>query len=48
LRLSQDELRELSNEVNRLLRRWRRREIPDDGAERESVFVFARGFPARP
>ncbi|HZC73854.1 MAG TPA: helix-turn-helix domain-containing protein [Jatrophihabitans sp.] len=48
LRLSQDELRELSDEVTGLLRRWRRREIPDDGAERKSVFMFARGFPARP
>ena len=48
MRLSQDELRQLSDEVNALLRRWRRRELPDDGAERESVFVFAHGFPARP
>lgn len=48
MRLSEDELRELSDEVTSLLHRWRRREIPDDGAERKSVFVFARGFPARP
>ena len=48
LRLSQDELSELADEVNGLLRRWRRREVPDDGADRESVFVFARGFPAQP
>jgi DNA-binding transcriptional ArsR family regulator len=48
LRLSPAELTELADEVNALLRRWRRREVPDDGAERESVFVFARGFPAQP
>jgi hypothetical protein len=28
--------------------RWSRREIPDDGVEREPVFVFSRGFPAQP
>jgi DNA-binding transcriptional ArsR family regulator len=48
LRLSQAELAQLGDEVNELFRRWRRREVPDDDAERESVFVFARGFPARP
>ncbi len=48
LRLSQEELKQVADEVNALLRRWRRREIPADGAERERVFVFARGFPARP
>jgi DNA-binding MarR family transcriptional regulator len=48
LRLSQAELAQLAGEVNELLRRWRRREIPEDGADRESVFVFARGFPAQP
>lgn len=48
LRLSQDELRQLADELNALLRGWRRREIPDDGVERESVFAYARAFPARP
>jgi hypothetical protein len=31
-----------------VLMRWSQREVPDDGVERESVFVFARGFPAQP
>jgi DNA-binding transcriptional ArsR family regulator len=48
LRLSPAELREFSDELNALNQRWRERELPDDGAERESVFVFARGFPAQP
>ena len=46
--LSPDELRTLSDELNALLHRWRHREIPDGGAEREDVFLFARGFPAQP
>jgi len=48
LRLTPDELREVAEEVVGILVRWGRREIPDDGADRESVFVFARGFPAQP
>ena len=31
-----------------VLMRWSRREVPDDGQEREPVYVFARGFPAQP
>ncbi|MET1003907.1 MAG: winged helix-turn-helix domain-containing protein, partial [Propionibacteriaceae bacterium] len=46
--LSVDELAELSEEIVALTQRWRHREIPDDGVERETVFVFARGFPAQP
>lgn len=48
LRLTSEELTELSTEVIALLDRWRDRELPDDGAERESVFVYTRGFPAQP
>lgn len=48
LRLTPDELTALSTEVIALLDRWRERELPDDGAERESVFVYTRGFPAQP
>ncbi|HEY3534101.1 MAG TPA: winged helix-turn-helix domain-containing protein [Pedococcus sp.] len=48
LRLSPEELGEVAEEVAEVLVRWSRREIPDDGVERESVFVFARGFPAQP
>lgn len=42
------ELREFSEELVALTSRWRHRTIPEDGAEREPVFVFARGFPAQP
>ena len=46
--LSAEELVELEKEVGEVLRRWSQRETPDDGAERERVFAFARGFPAKP
>jgi DNA-binding transcriptional ArsR family regulator len=48
IRLTPDELDELSRELVDVLLRWSRREVPDDGQEREPVFVFARGFPAQP
>ncbi|HEV7147191.1 MAG TPA: helix-turn-helix domain-containing protein [Pedococcus sp.] len=48
LRLTPSELGEVADEVVEVLMRWSQREIPDDGVERESVFVFARGFPAQP
>jgi DNA-binding transcriptional ArsR family regulator len=48
VRATPDELDRLANEVIGILTRWSQREIPDDGAERESVLVFARGFPAQP
>lgn len=48
LTLSPAELEEVAEEVMAVYARWRRREIPDDGAERESVLVYARGFPTRP
>ncbi len=48
MRLTPEEMRELAEEIVEVLVRWSRREIPDDGAERESVFVFSRGFPAQP
>jgi DNA-binding transcriptional ArsR family regulator len=48
LDLTPGELRELSAELVALIRRWRHRLDPDDGLERETVFVFARGFPAQP
>ena len=46
LRLSPEELAELSRELLALVDRWRDR--PDDGQERVPVFLLARGFPARP
>ena len=48
LKLTPAELREFSAEMVTLFNRWRRREVPDDGQERESVYAFARGFPAQP
>lgn len=48
MRLTPAELGELSAEIVDVLVRWSRREVPDDGQEREPVFVFARGFPAQP
>ena len=48
VRLTPEELGELSAEIVEVLMRWSRRELPDDGAQREPVFVFARGFPAQP
>ncbi|WP_404382537.1 helix-turn-helix domain-containing protein [Knoellia locipacati] len=48
MRLTPDEMREMAVEIVEVLVRWSRREVPDDGEERESVFVFSRGFPAQP
>ncbi|GAA2730375.1 helix-turn-helix domain-containing protein [Pedococcus aerophilus] len=48
LRLTPTELDEVSAEIVAVLMRWSGRELPDDGQEREPVFVFARGFPAQP
>jgi DNA-binding transcriptional ArsR family regulator len=48
LRLTPEELHDVSAEVVDVLMRWSRRDVPDDGQEREPVFVFARGFPAQP
>ncbi|AKT51827.1 winged helix-turn-helix domain-containing protein [Arsenicicoccus sp. oral taxon 190] len=48
LTLSAAELRALSEELLAVLHRWQYRDLPDDGAERDTVFVFARGFPAQP
>jgi DNA-binding transcriptional ArsR family regulator len=48
MKLTPDELQQVADEMVDVLMRWSQREVPDDGAERESVFVFARGFPAQP
>lgn len=48
LQLTSAELEDLGAELATVLRRWRERDVPDDGAERRSAFVFTRGFPARP
>ncbi|TNH29328.1 helix-turn-helix transcriptional regulator [Micromonospora orduensis] len=48
LHLTPDELAELSREVIDLLARWADRPLLDDGRDRQPVFVFAHGIPARP
>jgi DNA-binding transcriptional ArsR family regulator len=48
LRLTPTELRALGQELNELVDRWHTRGVPDDGAQREDVFVFAHGIPAAP
>jgi DNA-binding transcriptional ArsR family regulator len=48
MRLTPAELEQVADEVVDVLMRWSGRRVPDDGVERESVFVFARGFPAQP
>ncbi|MFC4020145.1 ArsR/SmtB family transcription factor [Micromonospora sp. GCM10011542] len=48
LHLTPDELAELSREIIDLLARWADRQIPDDDGDRQPVFVFVHGVPARP
>ncbi|GII59997.1 transcriptional regulator [Sphaerisporangium krabiense] len=48
LRLTPAELAELSGEVIALFERWAARDVPDDGARRDPVFLFAFGVPGRP
>jgi DNA-binding transcriptional ArsR family regulator len=48
MRLTDAELAQLSAEMTELILRWANRELPDDGQERGTVFVFARGIPGQP
>ena len=48
LHLTPEEMTQLAEELIDLLGRWGSRDLPDDGAEREAVLVFARGFPSQP
>ncbi|TDB70106.1 helix-turn-helix transcriptional regulator [Micromonospora sp. KC721] len=47
LHLTPEELREVGEEINELLERWRRQQTPD-AAGRRPVFVFAYGVPGKP
>lgn len=47
-RLTPDELAQVSSEVHAVFRRWTDRDLPDDGQERGSVFLVARGTPGTP
>jgi len=46
--LTPAELAELNRQVIELFATWSERAIPDDGARREPVLVFAYGIPAQP
>lgn len=48
LRVDDAELAQFAAEMLALTRRWSDRDIPDDGRQRDTVFVFAHGIPARP
>lgn len=48
MNFSPEELTKFTEELLELVRRWRHRDIPDDGAERRPVYVFSRAFPAEP
>ncbi|HEX3588649.1 MAG TPA: helix-turn-helix domain-containing protein [Pseudonocardiaceae bacterium] len=48
LRLTPDELAELGAQLTTLLGQWAGRTSPDDGQDREPVFVFLRGVPGQP
>jgi DNA-binding transcriptional ArsR family regulator len=48
MRLTDAELAELGGEMLAVIRRWADRQLPDDGCERDAVFVFAHGVPGQP
>jgi DNA-binding transcriptional ArsR family regulator len=48
LRVTDAELAELAAEMTSLIGRWADRELPDDGQERTTAFVFAHGVPGQP
>jgi DNA-binding transcriptional ArsR family regulator len=48
LRLTDAELAELCVEMTGLIKRWADRDLPADGQQRGTVFVFARGVPGQP
>jgi len=48
VRATPAELAELVGQMEELLLSWRRREIPDDGATRQTVRAVAMAFPSEP
>jgi hypothetical protein len=48
MRVTDAELAQFSAEMLALVRRWADRQLPDDGRDRGTVFVFAHGVPAQP
>jgi hypothetical protein len=47
-RLTPEELRELTADLNRVFGKWKLRETPDDDQERGDVFAFFWAGPSRP
>jgi DNA-binding transcriptional ArsR family regulator len=45
MRLTDDELVEVGQEILAVMRRWADRDLPDDGQERGTVLVVAHGVP---
>ena len=48
LRLTPEELAELGRQMDALLLGWRRRKLPKDGLERQTVLAFVHAFPTEP
>ncbi|WP_020525483.1 ArsR/SmtB family transcription factor [Catelliglobosispora koreensis] len=48
MRLTPEELAQVSRDIIAVLDKWGNRELPDDGAERSPVLVFTYGLPAQP
>jgi len=48
LSMTPEELYELSQEIGELFAKWATRRTPDDGRQREPVFVFAHDVPGQP
>ncbi len=48
LRMTPDELMQLSEQIVEVVHQWADRKIPDDGKERHPTYFFAHGFPAQP
>lgn len=48
LRVTPAELTAYGEELMAVVHRWAKRDIPEDGQDRDTVFTFARAAPARP
>lgn len=48
MRVTDAELAEFGGQMLALIKRWADRQLPDDGQQRGTVFVFAHGIPGRP
>ncbi|MGI8880373.1 MAG: ArsR/SmtB family transcription factor [Jatrophihabitans sp.] len=48
LRMTSEELVQLSEQIVAVVQQWADRDLPDDGQERRPSYFFAHGFPAQP